>query len=554
MRAWGSALLAVLLLASGAALLTACSGDGGENNDKNEITIGYFAQPDSLDPALGFTMPSGAALYQVYLPLLTYKRVEGAGGTRLIPGLAERPPEVDSAQTTYSLRLREGLVYADGSRVKASDFEHAIKRVLKLGSPGAPFYERIVGARAYEARGKSGADIEGIETDNRTRRIVIRLERPYAAFDHLLALPFAAPVPANTPFDDTTKQPPPGTGPLQIAKSEPNREFVLARNPKFESLGIDEVPPAKVDRITVKVGLDKSKQAEDVLAGKLDYMLDSPPSDLLPTIIERAHDRYETHVLLNTNWFFLNERLPPFDDPRVRQAVNYAVDKRALERVYAGGLRAGCSFLPDGIPGYDEELDTSGCPFGDPDKPAALARAKQLIRAAGAEGEKVTVWGFSETPSSDVVQSYTEVLNQIGLEAEPRLVDFAIWRQAIGNAKNRPQTGAEGSGQTFPHPLAFFGLLDGKIIRATSNKNTSNVDDPHVNGALRRLERERDPDAAAGDAAELNRYVVEHGYLVPYGHRIRGTFVSERMDFENCTFFHLVYLEDFSQFCLKEGE
>ena len=552
MRGRCRALLAGLLLASAAAFVTACSGDEAEN--EGAITIGYFAQPDSLDPALGFTMLSGAALYQVYLPLLTYKRVEGPGGTTLIPGLAEALPKVDSGQMTYSLRLREGLVYSDGSRVRASDFEHALKRVLNLASPGAPFYERIVGARAYEERGKAGADIEGIETDDRSRRIVIRLERPYAAFEHLLALPFAAPVPSTTPFDDTTKEPPPGTGPLELAKSEPNREFVLARNPKFESLGIEGVPPAKVDRITVKVNLEKSKQAEDVLAGKLDYMLDSPPSDLLPTIIEHAHDRYETHELLNTNWFFLNERLPPFDDARVRQAVNYAVDNAALERVYAGGLRAGCSFIPPRLPGYDKALDTSGCPFGDPAKPPPVARAKQLIRAAGAEGEKVTVWGYSEPPASDVVQSYTEMLNQIGLKAEPRLVDFAIWRQAIGNAKNKPQTGLEGSGQTFPHPLAFFGLLDGRTIRPTSNKNTSNVDDPYINGAIRRLERERDPSAATDEAAQLNRYVVERGYLVPFGHRIRGTFVSERMDFENCTFFHLVYLEDFSQFCLKEGE
>ena len=51
----------------------------------------------------------------------------------------------------------------------------------------------------------------------------------------------------------------------------------------------------------------------------------------------------------------------------------------------------------------------------------------------------------------------------------------------------------------------------------------------------------------------LNRYVVEKAYLVPYGHRVRGTFVSERIDFENCTFFHQVYLEDWSRFCLKEG-
>ena len=68
--------------------------------------------------------------------------------------------------------------------------------------------------------------------------------------------------------------------------------------------------------------------------------------------------------------------------------MNYAVDKDAVGRVYAGQLQVGCSFLPPGMPGYDKELDASGCPFGDPSEPPNLARARALIRAAGAEGHE----------------------------------------------------------------------------------------------------------------------------------------------------------------------
>jgi peptide/nickel transport system substrate-binding protein len=546
------AILAAVLLAGAATPLASCAGDGSDQ--RGAITIGYFTQPDSLDPARGFTIPSGAALSQVYLPLLTYKRVEGRAGTDLIPGLAEDLPKISADGTTYTLRLREGLVYSDGSPVKASDFEHAIQRVLNLASPGAPLYERIVGAIEYERRGDPDSDIPGIETDDRTRLITIRLERPYAAFAQVLALPIATPVSAGTPFRNMTKQPPPGTGPFAITKSEPNREFVLERNPKFESLGIRGVPPAKLDRITVKIIKDKAKQAEDVLSGKLDYMLDSPPPDLLPTVRERAGDRYEEHVTANTNWFFLNGRVPPFDDPRVREAVNFAVDKPALGRVYAGGLEVGCSFLPPGMAGYDEGLDTRACPFGDPTKPPDVGRARRLIRSAGAEGAAVTVWGFNQPPAADVAQSYAEMLNKIGLDADVRMLDFAVWRPTIGNAKNKAQTGVDGWTQAFPHPLTYFALVDGNAIRPTNNKNTSNVDDPRINQALRRLERERDLEGVTDEWAGLNRYLVEKAYLVPYGHRIRGTFVSERMDFENCTVFHQIYLEDWSRFCLKEGE
>lgn len=548
----GRILRSALLLPLVAIALASCS-DGGAQEGK-AITIGYFAQPDSLDPAFGFQIPSNAVLTQVYLPLLTYKRVEEPAGRTLMPGLAEKLPEVSAEGTTYSLRLRRDLVYSDGTPVRASDFEHAIRRILNLGSPAAFLYERIVGATEYAKRGRPEADIAGIETNDSTREITIRLDRPYAAFDHLLAVAFAAPVPADTPFRDTTKRPPPGTGPFRITESEPNREFVLERNPEFASLEIEGVPEAKLDRITTRIIANKTTLAQDVLTGKLDYMSDSPPPDMLPRVRGEAGDRYEEHPTASTIWFFLNSRLPPFDDARVREAVNYAVDKPAVERVYAGQLQGGCSFLPPGLTGYDKRLDLSGCPFGHPAEGPDVGRARALIRAAGAEGTKVRVWGYDQPPQKDVTQAYAQMLNQIGLEAQVKLVDFSVWRQTIGNADTRAQTGFEGLTPAFFHPLAYFTLVHGDAIRDENNRNTSNIDDPRINRTLDRLERERDTDAVARDWVELNRYLVSQGYLVPVGHRIRGTFVSQRIDFESCTFFHPIYLEDFSRFCLKEGE
>ena len=548
----GRILRSALLIPLAAISLAACSDDSAQEG--KALTIGYFAQPDSLDPAFGFQIPSNAVLTQAYLPLLTYKRVEGPGGRKLMPGLAERLAEVSADGTTYSLRLRRDLAYSDGSPVKASDFEHALKRILNLGSPAAFLYERIAGAIEYAERGQPDADIPGIETDDSTREITIRLDRPYAAFDHLLAVPFSAPIPADTPFRDMTKRPPPGTGPFRITESEPNRGFVLERNPEFASLGIDGVPEAELDRITVRIVANKTTLAQDVLTGKLDYMSDSPPPDMLPTVRGEAGDRYEEHPTASTIWFFMNGRLAPFDDARVREAINHAVDKPAVERVYAGQLQGGCSFLPPGLTGYDKALDASGCPFGDPADGPDVGRARALIRAAGAEGAKVTVWGYDQPPQKDVVQAYAQMLNQAGLDAQVKLVDFSVWRPTIGDADNRPQTGFEGLTPGFFHPLAYFTLVHGDAIRPENNRNTSNIDDPRINRTVDRLERERDTDAVAGDWAELNRYLVSQGYLVPVGHRIRGTFVSDRIDFENCTFFHPIYLEDFSRFCLKEGE
>ena len=70
-------------------------------------------------------------------PLLTYERKEGEEGAELIPGLAEAMPEVTEDGKTYTLKLRDGLKYSDGSPVKANDFEHTIKRVINLESGGS---------------------------------------------------------------------------------------------------------------------------------------------------------------------------------------------------------------------------------------------------------------------------------------------------------------------------------------------------------------------------------------------------------------------------------
>ena len=85
-------------------------------------------------------------LWLVYTPPLTYKHAEGAEGAELIPGLAEALPEISADGKTYKFKLREGLKYSDGNAVKASDFEHTIKRVLNLESGGSSFYEGIEGA------------------------------------------------------------------------------------------------------------------------------------------------------------------------------------------------------------------------------------------------------------------------------------------------------------------------------------------------------------------------------------------------------------------------
>jgi len=545
----GKRLVALIATVAAGVVIAAC---GSEAQNPGSITISQSSQPDRLDPALSFQINGLEPMWLVYTPLLTYRHAEGTEGAQLIPGLATDLPEISDDGRTYTLELRKDLEYSDGRPVQASDFEHTIERVLYLQSAGASFYEEIAGARAYLKAHDTGADIAGIRTNNDTREITIELTRPDAAFQNVLAMVFAGLVPGDTPFRNMTSDPPPGVGPYKITDSEPNRQFVLTRNPIFDQLDIPDIPTGSIETITTRIIPSEREQAQDVLQNRLDYMQDSPPADLKPTILDRAGDRYTEHPTASTYWFFLNTRTPPFDDPLVRQAVNYGIDREALARLYAGAMQPGCAFLAPGIPGYDEALDTTDCPYGDPTQPPDTDRARQLIEQAGASGAKVTVWGSDESDTAAVTEAYADMLNKIGLDAQPRLVDASVYLSTIENQATRAQTGFDNWFQDFPHPLDFLLQFDGDSIQATNNPNVGNVDDPKINSGISRLRAISDLDSVAEEWGALDAYLVSppHSYVAVFGHKKVATFFSDRMD-PATAIFHPVYQNDYSSWTLK---
>ena len=513
-----------LVLALGLAAIAGLAGCGAEPDEETAIIVSQTSQPDRLDPALSNELGGQESLWLVYTPLLTYRHAEGEEGTELIPGLASDFPEISEDGLTYRLNLREGLEYSDGTPVVASDFEHTVKRVLALDSAGSPFFEGIVGARSYAAAGRPEADIPGIRTEDETGEIVIRLTSPDATFANVLAMSFAGLVPPRTPFRDMSAAPPPGVGPYVITSSTPGSEFVLERSDVFPELDIPDIPIGSIDRITTRIVPSERRQAQDVLDNKLDYMHGAPPAGMLQVIEEQAADRFEEHATISTYYFFFDVDRPPFDDPLVREAVNRGLDRAALARIYGGALAPGCAFLAPAIPGYDEEFDTSECPYGDPTRDPDLSAARALIRQADAEGANVTVSSSRSRQTRRATLAYARMLNAIGLDARKR--------------SRAAPTGLMSLAPDLPHPLDFFAGVDG---------------DPSIDAEIERLSVEPELDAA--EWAELDRYVVSppQSYVAPLGHAKRATFFSERMDLGSAIF-HPVYGNDYSSWTLKEGE
>jgi peptide/nickel transport system substrate-binding protein len=537
----GLVLLIAVLAVSCALGISACGGSGGKEGG---TLIGTYASfPAYLDPALSYEVEGWTAMYATYLPLLTYAHANGAEGSKVVPALAESMPKITNGGKTYTLTLRKGLKYSDGTPVKASDFKSSIERMFKLNSAGSGFYEGIVGAEEF-AEGKSG-EISGIKTDDKTGRIEIDLVAPRGTFTNELGLLYAAVLPADTPAKNLTTDPPPATGPYMITKVERGRGWSYARNPYWakDNSQISEVPSGHVDKIDIRVVRNDSTQVNEIERGKANWMQTPISADLY----NKVKDKYEGTQFrierpINIYLFWMNTEKPPFDDPKVREAVNYAVDTGALERIYAGSLVSLHQILPEGMPGH-ESFDLY---------PHDMAKAKQLIKEADPSDRNITVWTDNESPNDEAGAYYEGVLDELGFNAKLKVLNGDNYYTVVGNESTPDlDTGWLAFYEDYPHPNDFLQLLfSGESIAPTSNTNLSRLDVPKINEKIAKLgEEPLGPEQEAGYAA-LDRELMEEAPVVPYGTNTVSTFVDSEIELDK-VIFNPTFGQDLTSFQFK---
>ena len=539
-------LLLVLAFAAVAVVGLASCGGGSSSGGKEGGTLNatYASFPDYLDPALSYTAEGWTAMYATYIPLLTYKHANGAAGSEVIPGLAKEMPKISDGEKTYTLFLRPGLKYSDGTPIKASDFTYAVERLFKVNSGGSPFYTGIVGAEKF-AETKTGG-IPGIEANDKTGKIVIHLTKPRGTFTNELGLMFVAPVPKGTPDKNLSTDPPPGAGPYVITKADPGQGWTYERNPywaKVNGPAMPEIPGGHMDKINITIIRNPSTQVNDVEQGKFDWMQTQPPPDRLPSVKAKFEGtQFRVEKTISNYYFWMNMNRPPFNDLKVRQAVNYAVDPAALERIYVGSLVGSQQILPAGMPGYEKfEL-----------YPHNLAKAKQMIKEANPSDMDVTVWGDNEAENEAAVTYYNDVLGQLGFKTTLKIINADNYFTVIGN-QTTPEldTGWSDWFQDYPHPNDFFQpLLSGESILATNNANLSEIDVPEFNEKIARLGEVPLGPSEEAEYAKLDKEYMEQAPWAPYGNRAVSTFVSSAIDLDK-VIFNLTFGQDLTSFQFK---
>lgn len=540
-RFGGGRLLCVIALAGLAALVAGCGSGGGSRTTLRGV---YEAFPDSLDPATALTAEAWGAMQSTYLPLLTYAHANGLAGTRLIPALAQRLPEVSDGGRRYELRLRPGLHYSDGTPVRASDFRFTIERLFRVNSPGSPFYTDIVGAERFQRTREGG--IPGIRTDDGSGRIVILLRRPRGTFANELALLYAALVPPGTPAEDQTSHPPPATGPYEIASVRPGHSWSYERNPAWiggNSEAMPRLPSGHVESIEMRVVPNASTEVNEVEQGKADWMKGPPPPDRLPELRRRyLGTQFRPDPTISNFYFWMNTREPPFDDLRVRRAVNYALNRRALQRIYAGSMKPTEQILPPGMPGHRAYR-----PY-----PYDPARARRLVAAADPSDRDVTVWTDSAPPAEEAAEYYAGVLRQLGFEPHLKTVDPATYFAVIGSAGTQDlDTGWGNWLLDYPNPNDYFEpQLTGGGIASEGNTNWARFDDPRIDSEVERLSAEPLGPRQVSAYARLDREVMRQAPWAPFGNLTLSTFVSSEIDLDK-VIFSPIFGQDLTSFEFK---
>jgi peptide/nickel transport system substrate-binding protein len=543
----GVALIAAACGGSSGTKATTTSGSTGTTGAAKSgksfanFRVAYDTGTDYLDPGLSYTVEGWQIMWNVYLPLLGYKHVNGPDGAKIVPYLAEDLPKVSADGKTYTLTLRKGLKYSDGTAVKASDFPATIERDFKIDSPGVGFFGNIVGADQF-GKTKKG-HISGITADDATGVITIKLNAPQGDFVNILATEFAAPVPANSPAKDSSTKPLPSTGPYMIQSYQPNKQAIVVRNPSFqESAFGGNVPAGNPDKITVDVIGDDTVALTRVINGQDDYDFHQIPTDRLAATQQKYADQIKVYTPANTYYFFMNTREKPFDNLKVRQAVNYAINREALVRVYGGLAQPTENVLP---PTYPQYKKISMYPYN-------LAKAKQLIKDAGATGANVTVWNHARGVDPKATHYLVDVLNSIGLKAKEKVINAAIYWATMGNQTTKAQIGFADWFQDYPHPLDWFDvLLNGDRITQTHNNNYANFDDPAVNKKIAELKKAPQlTDAVNSQWAEVDKMVAAQAPWAPFLNRQFTDFFHSGIDL-SCYMNHVLYQFDFATICHK---
>jgi peptide/nickel transport system substrate-binding protein len=470
----------------------------------------------SLDPAKSQNL--GISTIHLVLRGLTSWKTSPGKAAELVPDLATDTGQVSDGGKTWTYKLKSGLKYGDGSPIVAADIKYGVERSFAPELSGGLGYHKslLVGGDKYQGPYKGG-ELASIETPDDTT-IVFKLNKPYGDWPWIVSMPAFAPVPKKADTDPAHYgEKPVASGPYQVKTYAPGSKLELERNPNWDK-STDQARTGLPDSIVLEMGLQPDVVNQRLIADAGDDKFAattgvSVPAALIPTVSGNpaVKARVATSPSGALEYLAINTQRPALKNLQVRKAIEYAVDKQAVQ-VAEGGPQYGgdiaSTLITPGIDGYNKFDSYEAPPAGDPEK------AKQMLAAAGVSNLKL-VLAADQTNGLGVAQAIQQGLKRAGITATIKPLDYEPWNDLVTG--NKPDFDLTVSSwlPDFPSAIGNIQPLFASTEIGNGGFNLSRYSNPAVDAAIAAATAETDRAKAASMWGALDKQIMADAPVVP---------------------------------------
>ena len=475
--------------------------EGQEPSDRTSsggVFRRLWSDPPTLDPHLSSDTTSAGVVVEIYSGLVALNT-----DLQLVPDIADRW-EISDNGRVYTFHIRDNARFQDGKPITASDFKWSLERAAnpETASPVADTYlNDIIGVDAV---------IEGETTDIAGVRVIddstlqIEIDAPKAYFLAKLTYPTAYVLDRENveAGGDSWTDTPNGSGPFKLAEYRVGERIVLERNENYY------LEPAHLDSVVMNLAGGQSmamyENDEIDITGvslfELDRVLD--PSEPLNKDLVIAPPGFSVFYI------GFNASEPPFDDPKFRQALSYAVDKELIaNEVLSELVTPAYGILPPGFPGYNPDL--VGLEY-NPELARQLLSESKYPDAETRPRIVVTVPGTGGSIGLDMEVVIEMWRQELGVEVEIQQVEWATYLQDLNQNKFQAY-GGSGWQADYPDPQDFLDIL----FHTDSAINHTNYSNPELDAILEQARTEPDIERRVELYHQAEDMIVQDAPLLP---------------------------------------
>ena len=511
-------ILATLALA-GAMALSGCGGSKSASKNGKILTVEEGPDVETIDPALNQSADGANYITMISDNLL---RIDKDG--KIAPSMAEKY-EVSDDGLTWTFHLRDGLKWSDGSDFTANDFVYSWQRMVDP-EVAAPYAETMLGmVEGYkDAIGNPDADGNTTTTPDRTKlkveapddkTFVVHMSHPTPYFDRLATFAALSPVkkdvveanPDGWSLDPKTYV---STGPFKLTEWKQGSHILVTKNEYYWNK--DAV---KLDGIKCLLMQDQNAAFSAYESGDALMIKDYPVQEV--TTIQKRPD-YKSSPKLGISYIDVNNDLDEFKDPKVREALALALDRKYMADTITAGINSPAKgFIPDGVVDWDgsawaDNITDKSVYYDNDNFDANLAKAKELLKEAGHEngaGLPDIVYSTNDQAYHKKIAEYLQqAWGELGLKVDVNIVEWKSFtpQRRAGNY----QVARDGWVMDYNDPSNIL-----ELALTGNGNNNSKYSNPEFDALMGKAATEKDPQTRFGYLHQAEDVIMKDTAMVP---------------------------------------